>query len=806
MKPNRLTLSGFKGIRDGLGMKQFTLELGDANGLFALKGRNGRGKTTLIDNLQPYRLLPSKVDGTWSTKAASFYESLEGSSATKDLLWTHDGRTFHTINEWKMSGKTRSCVAHLFETVNGAETPYVLSDGVTCDGKTDTYDRAIEEILGPPEVFFTSAFSAQGKKPISAMQPGDAKKWLGNLLNQAPVRALGERARSVSKQLGKALANLREACADLPGLRAELTNTIASIAANRESLVLAVAQRIAADQDLAKAELALAQASADDGPRVALEQRRARAAELVASARQRVKQVDDDVKRLLAHEEARVRAAVSERQRFVDAAARTRQSLLTPVEHWQALLGRKDQIVSEQKVREALLIAVDEREQTLIPVARAQLQHKVTQEQELRTRTAALDGKRKDYLALQGIAVRAEKAEKVPCHGTPMNASCELLCDARAAHSQEPDARAKLGKLASDGETEKADLARLADAISKLQDPRNVLDGLEAKQREDQTRLRQMAGVPALVESLTTAAQQLEQANVALKGFDLDHAAELAQREQVEIAMKAQSTESVERARAAHLVETAALVRAESELNAVPAADGLSVQALQQVLEKATARVTTSREREMQLQSDISNGCSSEVTLRARIAAKESSAMQCGRVEEQVELWNTLAEALGDKGIIALEIDAAGPTIAMGANKLLAGSHGPRFSVELATQVAAADGTMKEGFDIVVHDAESNDTRSMAHLSGGQRIWVNEAIIRSVAIYLAQAGQRHYDTLFTDEVDGALDPERKHAFMSMKLALLRMGYFSREIFITQTPELLDYADRVIDLDALATTP
>ncbi len=805
MKPNRLTLSGFKGIRDGLGVKQFTLELGEADGLIALKGRNGRGKTTLIDNLQPYRLLPSKVDGTWSTKAASFYESLEGSSASKDLLWTHGGRTFHTINEWKMSGKTRSCVAHLFETVNGAEIPFALADGITCDGKTDTYDKAIEEILGPPEVFFTSAFSAQGKKPISAMQPGDAKKWLGNLLNQAPVRALGERARNVSKLLGKALTNLRESCLNLPVIRSELTATLAAISTNRELLITAVAQRAAADQALARATLNLEQAKSNDGPRAALEQQRKRATESVAACTARVKQAVDEVNRMVALEDNRVRAAISERQRIIDVAARTRQSLLTPVTHWTALLARKDQILCDQKKRDTLVGLVEEREQKLIPLARTRLQERTTQEQAVRTRTAILDGKRKDYVALQGIAVRAEKAEKVPCHGTAMNSSCELLCDARAAQEQEPDARAKLIKLVSDGEAEKAELARLAESISKLEDPKNVLDGLEAKQREDQALLRQMTGTPALVESLATAELQLQQASESLRRFDVDHETELTQRHRVETTLRDQAKESITRAQKVHATETESLLRAEDDVKSLPAADGLSLIELERVSSTAAAHVSECREREVKLQSEISGGCSLEVTLRAKIAAKESSAQRCERIESQIELWSTLAEAFSDKGIIALEIDAAGPTIAQEANKLLASSQGPRFSVELATQVAGADGVMKEGFDVVVHDAESNDSRSMANLSGGQRIWVNEAIIRSVAIYLAQAGQRHYDTLFTDEVDGALDPERKHAFMSMKLALLRMGHFSREIFITQTPELLDYADRVIDLDALAAT-
>lgn len=56
MFPLSLTLKGFRGIRDGLGLDVLTLDLerlaGDA-ALVALAGTNGRGKSTILDNLHP---------------------------------------------------------------------------------------------------------------------------------------------------------------------------------------------------------------------------------------------------------------------------------------------------------------------------------------------------------------------------------------------------------------------------------------------------------------------------------------------------------------------------------------------------------------------------------------------------------------------------------------------------------------------------------------------------------------------------------------------------------------------------------
>ena len=74
--------------------------------------------------------------------------------------------------------------------------------------------------------------------------------------------------------------------------------------------------------------------------------------------------------------------------------------------------------------------------------------------------------------------------------------------------------------------------------------------------------------------------------------------------------------------------------------------------------------------------------------------------------------------------------------------------------------------------------------------------------IRDSALYLAQNTGRRFDTLFSDEADGPLDPEHKRMFMAMKREVLRLGGYACEFFITQTPHLATMADAIIDLDAM----
>jgi exonuclease SbcC len=173
------------------------------------------------------------------------------------------------------------------------------------------------------------------------------------------------------------------------------------------------------------------------------------------------------------------------------------------------------------------------------------------------------------------------------------------------------------------------------------------------------------------------------------------------------------------------------------------------------------------------------------------------------RLSDEIAHWKPLAKGLGNDGVIALTIDDAGPALTHTVNELLLACYGMRFTVEIRTQRTLASGELREGFEILVHDAESDSSKSVSVMSGGQKVWINECLTRGIALYLAQNTGQPYQTLFSDESDGPLDPERKVQFMRMKREVLRHGGYQREFFISQTPDLVAEADAVIDVQALA---
>ena len=98
MQPLTLTLKGFRGIRDGLGRDEVTLDferLADGAQLIAIAGANGSGKTTILDSLVPFIGLPSRV-AMAGPGGFSYYDHVYLPENVKDLTWAQEGRSYRS--------------------------------------------------------------------------------------------------------------------------------------------------------------------------------------------------------------------------------------------------------------------------------------------------------------------------------------------------------------------------------------------------------------------------------------------------------------------------------------------------------------------------------------------------------------------------------------------------------------------------------------------------------------------------------------------------------------------------------------
>lgn len=248
------------------------------------------------------------------------------------------------------------------------------------------------------------------------------------------------------------------------------------------------------------------------------------------------------------------------------------------------------------------------------------------------------------------------------------------------------------------------------------------------------------------------------------------------------------------------LAQQKAVAGYQEKLQALPAGADASVrEGVVKALSQAEAQVLASKAEIAQLQATQAQVHERIGRAEAGVAELSPLSHAAERLGLEIEAWELASQALGRDGLVAFSIDDAGPGIAAIANDLLAVCYGGRFSVRFETQRELRSGALREGFEIMVLDVEDGKEKPVQKLSGGQSVYVNDCLMRAVALYLTGAARFHSDTLFSDETDGLLDEEKKRQLILLKRRVHELGKYSREYFVTQTKEIQGLADYVINV-------
>ena len=802
MKPLKLTLQGFIGIYAAFGRDDLVLDLqtipDDAH-LVALVGPNGAGKSTILDNLHPYRTMPSRAT-TLGPGGFSYWTQIHGSTAMKELLWENGGVRYRTVLSFKTTGKTQKSDCYLYEwdTSTSAWVPVKLADGTLSDGKSTTYDLCVDAILGPPEKFFTAHFSSQGRKTIASYGAGDIKSILASVLNLQGFRELSAKAAQVGKYLRQ----------QLEGLHAELAEARSHdmIAAEYEGRVAAV-------------DLHLRGASFDEATALAnLSKAREELAGILAKRDAQV-QSADEVRFLneqigaLAIKAATRRAGVVEQFKrqeelhrsdlagardALTAAQRALQLNESDVRRLNAVLTDKDiieQAAARVPAHQESLRSID----TSVEVHQVTIAGAATLRSELNKLTAEHARLKSEGLAkvivIEKLAETAALVEAVPCHGNDMQQTCPLMGQANAAardvlvHKAEQvekrEAYLNVGRRLKEVQVKVDEISAIEAAVRDLQDKRKVTAAtLDADNRlaarapmivDAETRLPVMVeGIQQQQQSIVAANNRIGQASAALDAIVLEKSVALANVDEE------------------HTTETRLLEERLAKLEK-PVTDA-DVESFQASVSRADAALTAVQARMRAHSEERLSHLGKLQAMRALAARMGPVQAQAEKLQEEIAKWKLLEKGLGNDGCVALSIDDSGPEIAAICNSLLSDCFDGRFIVRLDTQRQTQTGNVKETFEVKVFDGHRGTEKSLGDMSGGEEVLVNECLTRSVALYASQSSKTNCETLFTDETDGALDPEAKRTFMQMKRAVLKQGGYGREYFITHTPELWAMAD------------
>lgn len=259
---HNITLRGFKGIKHGMGLDEIAIDFDGLEGLIALAGDNGLGKTTVLENMHPYR--------TMKSRAGALHHQCFLKDSRKILEFTMDGNRYRSdIRINAMTGKQEA-----FLYVNG-------NDESEITGKLKEYDAAITEMLGSEALFFSSIFCAQNSAKLTDLKPAELKQLFTEFLRLDVIAGYEDTAKKVLAKLDTRLQTARGA---VDMLRVQFEGLDDAQQAKTElEIELAAVEKELSDKASAPAEV---RAQIQD----AIEKRAARSAdtELIKSVREQM--------------------------------------------------------------------------------------------------------------------------------------------------------------------------------------------------------------------------------------------------------------------------------------------------------------------------------------------------------------------------------------------------------------------------------------------------------------------------------------------------------------------------------------
>ncbi len=781
MNPLSLKLRGFKGILAGMGVHEVKQDFrGLPPGLIVFYAPNGSGKTTFMNNMHPYRLMPDHVKKNYSPDAFNYYDHCYGNDACKDLLWELDGAVYRSLINIDATRRKQECFLFLQDAAGWSP--------VNRDGKTETYDKAVDDLLGSPQLFFTSAFRGQEAISLARYSKGTMKELFVEVLAIEGEKAVGDKAGQVHDILVidlQALARDRRTAEELANQEEaqrkscrETTESLKHLRAEIEGLEKQIRE---VQNEINGCVVSLAEVTKSGQEKKRLE------AELKEK-----KKAGSRLSEQLSEKETdytnRITAAATKLQgarKLVEDAPLLEKQALEKARLEESLQGLK----ADEKRLSDELDALN-RKSGEFATAETKVKEKEKALQQLRMhRNFSIRETQKE---LDDAKAKAERVSALPCaESEDLAARCPLAADAVATKKTIPAITEKLTKLRTSDSGEGAITTELEKLNAVLVGRAAHTQKINETTRSRDELRKKIAGVEGDVQALVGKLVDLPKIKLTRESLpELESALEALRQEKAKTLDELKARVEALDAEVSGIEERVRLTVVDNTISEKHEGLKKRLGALQEQIETARKNDGESRKTLGVIEEKLRNIEKAKATLT-------ELELRIEHLNGEISEWALLKKAFGMDGIIPLEIADAGPAIATIANELLL-AFGGRYSVRIDTQLATADAkSLKEGFDIVVLDALISEEKSLSRLSGGQKTWVEDAITKAICIFNSQKHGKSYRTLFTDEKDGALDALKKREYFQMKREVLRLGGYEREYCITHTPELLAQADAVI---------
>lgn len=752
-----LRLRGFIGIKKGMGLDEIDIDFSKLKGLIAFDGPNGHGKTTILDNMHPFRCLASR------NKALQHHTFLRDSE--KEFCFNLGDDHYRAL--LKIDSDSDRSEGYIYKNGAGhSET----------NGKVSEYDVYISELFGSQNLFFNSIFCAQNAGKLSDMTTGDLKALVSEFLRlQALIqhedtskqcgKVLSGQIEDIGKEidtLNREIASLNADSGKVENLKKQLSDSEKYIGVHKQTLIdnetkLDMYRQALAKNDIIDERIKGHQENIDrinseiESDKIAVGRSLLDIKNTIYTIRDEIKTCDG------------LMASLKEYEYAADVVTEKTQRLGSLEKRLDEIQSAHNESTTEINHR------LSRRSETNLAINKI-----------LNDSTIPL--LQSEIRECEGKLVALDK--KAPeCQST----TCSFIAGALEAKDRLPELEKKLKNKELENSKSLDDLKAVLSANDtaikaaekEISDFSNTAKATRNQIADIKKEIEEAQKMAALLPSGKSA----EEKKALLKSREDELIAEgvkINQDHENRVKAKADEqkrhTDAIFELQAAHkpgLPKKIAEVSEEITYLKLKIDDLVRIQG--------------------QFRIDIDTAVKEESKL------KDKQNQLFGLVDKKTTLTNELADwqyiklGCSKDGLRALEIDSVAPIVTGYANDLLNSTFGPSYTVKFRTQ---DEETGKEILDILAIREDGTEAL-LENLSGGEKVWSLKALRLAMTLLAKEKSGKNFLTALADEEDGALDTENALNFISMYRAFMATGGFNACFFITHRKECVALADHVL---------
>jgi DNA repair protein SbcC/Rad50 len=760
MKNLRLRLKGFIGIQKGLGLNEVDIDLSGLSGLVALSGPNGHGKTTILDNLQPYRILPSRK------RALIKHVFLRDSE--KEFEFLYNGDHYRTL--LKIDARSERSEGYIW--VNG-------SDASLVDGKVVNYDAAVKKIFGSQELFVNSVFCAQGSKKLNEMRKGDLQNLFAEFLRLY-------RYNEWEKTSGTVFTIYMSRVEALAGDLELLKKTIEKEGSLREQIELLESKKLSAKSDLEIAKGGMKDAE-DEAKRLekAIDNNKV-LQDNINGLRSSMKKLVNEIEGF--RNEGRTESkGLRAEKRDADMEIMSLESVLANAAEIRTAAEKVKEL--DEKIEILRPKALEAFNDSSSKFTTLQYMERNLEKFNHREEKALNDQKTKIKLLDSHFGATKKLAAGIDARDPECQSTkCSFIVDSLEAAKRLPKLTGEIWtegeKLLEMEEGIDAMRAEMGDAIKVAQDAHKTAD----KAHRDTT--KELVAAEKALPALKNLASDLPKVEVAaskkehLEKQAADLAIKIAERDGYWLDIITRKGNEEKEMCDQYLKLANEIVEDVDQ----------KLEAAKKELETIETHINRAINTEIPaIEADLRRAEKDlEDVVGAAIRFNDLTSLKNDYIADATE-WSYLKTACGKDGLRSLEIDSVAPVISGHANDLLGSAFGPGYSVKFKTQ---DEESLKEIFDIIVIDPDGSEAL-LDEKSGGERVWILKALRLALTLISKEKSGIDFKSAMSDEEDGALDVENAKNFIRLYRSFMAEGSFDDCFFISHKPAAIAMADHVM---------